>query len=151
MHSLQAAIAPRHRRRLREARTRAQRPSVLPPLTPAGYLRLCRAAAGLSIEQVVERIEPRIAARSDVGMILRELERDGVKALSVNTLRPLLRAFPLDLEVYAQLRDEPADRHPRICRACGCSQNDACVDRDRCPCAWSDTPGLCTGCETARQ
>lgn len=105
--------------------------TALPPLTPAAYLKLRREAAGLSIAQVAERLEPRIALRRDVATILDMLERPGATARTVSTLRPLKTVFAIDLEVYAQLRDEPATRHPSICRGCGCSQSDPCVIRER--------------------
>jgi hypothetical protein len=122
------------------------RSDLLRPLTPAGYLRLRRAAIGLTIEQVAARISPTTRGRTVVGRMLRDLERDEVKVLSIDTLRPLARAIPMDLDVYAQLRDEPVDRHPRVCRGCGCSAYDACVDRDLRPCRWA-TPDLCSACD----
>lgn len=90
------------------------------PLTPAGYLRLCRAASGRSIEQIAERIEPLIRRRGDVATMLRLLEIDGAKARDIQPLRLLTAALPtFDADVYGQLRDTPPDRHPTICRGCG--------------------------------
>lgn len=145
-------------RKIRRADTRARvtamlaavqpRSTVLKPLTPAGYLRLRRNAARMTIDQVAERIEPRLHRRGDIATMLRNLERDGVTARQIDILRPLQRAFPIDLEVYAQLRDEPADRHPSVCRVCGCSANDRCTGEHRGQCR-RETADLCSACEPA--
>ncbi len=34
----------------------------------------------------------------------------------------------------------------RCCRACGCTENNACICNDGLPCAWAEDD-LCTACE----
>jgi len=128
----------------------------LPPFTPASYLRLRRTAARLTIEQAAERIADRAApvqgrrigrtnALAELRALLRQLETPGVVARSADTLALLRLAFPFDPDVYRQLATEPADRHPRICRGCGCSEHDACAVEPFGNCAWA-APTLCTRC-----
>lgn len=130
-------------------------------MTPAAYLRLRRAAAGLSVRDAAQAVVDAWAATKQPGVItpgqmrdqvrgwIELLETPGYTAKSDHVIRPLLAAFPLDLAVYAQLRDEPADRHPRICRGCGCSQNDACRnDEHGLGCGWAGDD-LCTACVPA--
>lgn len=96
----------------------------LPPLTPAAYIRLRREAANLSFERVVQALAPKegfAAARA----FLRLLETPGAKVKDEKALRLLQRVFPFDVEVYGQLANEPADRHPSVCRVRGCSFWDA--------------------------
>lgn len=116
---------------------------LLPPLTPAGYLRLRREAAKLSISEVAGRLAP--DNRGEAAAFLRLIETPGARVSRTNTLLRLEAIFPFDPSVYGQLCDEPADRHPRICRSCGCSHWDPCDDDGRGPCAWS-TPSACTKC-----
>lgn len=118
--------------------------TALLPLTPADYVRLRREAAGLTIRQVAERIEPRIAVRGDIARLLAMLERPGASARTIHTLVPLKRAFPIDLEVYQQLRDTPAKHHPSVCRVCGCSQSDPCLTDDHSCCTLRHTS--CSRC-----
>jgi hypothetical protein len=97
--------------------------SVLPPLTAADYLRLRREAAGITIEQAAARIAPRdmvdIAER-----LLRDLARPGTVARFTHTLLRISYAFPFDLGVYRLLAEQPADRHPSVCRGCGATAAD---------------------------
>lgn len=111
------------------------------PLTPAGYLRLRRAASGLSIAKVAAICAP-LAKRHDAAVLIGMLEDEGVKAKDRETIEQLAIAFPLDVDVYFQLANEPADRHPQVCRGCGCSAWDPCyTGRGTCSLA---TPHLCS-------
>ena len=114
------------------------------PLTPAAYLRLRRAAAGVSVSDAARRIAPNNQA--DAAKLIRQLETDGTAARYVETIRGLRDAYPLDVDVYLQLRDAPADAHPRICDGCGCSHWDPCgLPDDAGSCAWTNET-TCTRC-----
>lgn len=99
-------------------------------MTPANYLRLRRKAAGLTIEQVAERLMPRVGFRPMVVAFLRILETDGSTARHRDHIDRLTAVFPLDPDVYYQLVNEPADRLPHICSGCGCSAYDPCTSAD---------------------
>ncbi len=113
-------------------------------MTPANYLRLRRAAAGLTIAQVAERLMPRVEFRSMTAAFLRALETDGYTAKDRSHIERLAQVFPLDPEVYYQLVVEPTDRQPRICSGCGCSAYDPCTGPDG-PCRW-EAPDACGVC-----
>lgn len=115
-----------------------------PPFTPDKYLKLRRTAAGLTIDQVAEIIAPRHADRSEATAFVALVEAPGVFALRESTLELLQTAYPFDPDVYRQLSAEPVERHPRICRGCGCSAYDPCVHDGQC-CAW-DSESSCTQC-----
>ncbi len=116
------------------------------PMTPDRYLQLRREAAGLSILQVAEHLAQRPGDVSLALSVIRSLETPRIRARHRSTLQNLRRAFPFDLDVYRQLCEEPAERHPMICRGCGCTTHDACVEADgQTTCAWA-LPTLCTRC-----
>lgn len=122
-------------------------PSILLPLTPARYLRLRRLAAGLSVDAVARSISANNQAEARALVLL--LETDGSKARYRQTIEAFADAFPIDADVYLQLRDTPADQHPRICRGCGCSEWDPCVAGDGAhACAWRG-PATCSRCVVA--
>ncbi|MCD2324972.1 helix-turn-helix domain-containing protein [Sphingomonas sp. IC-56] len=104
-------------------------------LAPSAYLRLRRESAGLSVREAAARLAPTNNNLDRAMSLIQRLETPGRKALFRSTIGDLARAFPLDPAVYWQLADEPAERHPRICRSCGCSQQDACVCEDCAPAA----------------
>jgi hypothetical protein len=115
-------------------------------LLPATYLHLRRVAARLTVDQVAERLAPRARDRAEATALIYLLETAGVRARHTETLVMLAKVFPFDPLVYRQLAEEPADRHPRVCRGCGCSHWDPC----RAPfeeegCAWA-TLTCCTRC-----
>ena len=119
-------------------------PSVLSPLSPAGYLRLRRKAAGLSVETVARRISAN--NQDEARALVCLLETEGTKARYRETVEGFADAFPIDVDVYMQLRDTPGDQHPRICRGCGCSEWDPCVAGDGThTCAWHGL-ATCTRC-----
>lgn len=127
---------------------------VLPPFTPASYIALRRKSGGLTIEQVADLIlanasrhvmRSRRVGRTDqlaeLRALLRQLETPGVVARQCFTLDLFSGAITFDPEVYIQLATEPAERHPRICRGCGCTQDDACAGG----CRWAGDE-ICTRC-----
>lgn len=118
---------------------------LLPPLTAADYLRLRREAAKLSIPAVAAALVSTSADRGEAAAFLRLIETPGARVSRHDTLLRLQAIFPFDPAVYGQLIDEPADRHPQICRGCGCSHWDPCDEDGRGPCAWS-SPTSCTRC-----
>ena len=119
-------------------------PSLLSPLSPAGYLQLRRKAAGLSVDTVARRISANNQAEAKALVCL--LESEGTRARYRETIDAFADAFPIDADVYMQLRDAPADQHPRICRGCGCSEWDPCVAGDGTPtCSWHGL-ATCTRC-----
>ena len=115
----------------------------LPRLRPSEYLALRRKAAGLSVDEVATILAPAARNRAACRALVRLWETRGVAA-SADAVRELRRAFPLDIDVYRQLATEPVERHPRVCRACGCSEWDPCGN-DHGTCAWADH-GRCTAC-----
>ncbi|MDQ2762108.1 MAG: hypothetical protein M3Y22_00990 [Pseudomonadota bacterium] len=122
--------------------------TVPPPLKPAEYLSLRRKTAGLSIEQVAIAIAPRIFDRPAACALIRMLETPGHTARYPRTLQRLARIFPFDAGVYRQLVEEPADRHPSVCRSCGCSHWDPSPGSVVGNCEWS-TPAMCGRCATS--
>lgn len=119
-------------------------------MTPANYLRLRRKAAGLTLEQVAERLMPRAGFRRMVVAFLRVLETDGCTAKHCDHIERLTSVFSLDPDVYFQLATDPTDSLPRICSGCGCSAFDPCRHGDEvCGFAASDACNRCTS--AARQ
>ncbi|MFA6125053.1 MAG: hypothetical protein WCS75_01405 [Sphingomonas sp.] len=116
----------------------------LPPLKPSAYLKLRRVAAGLSIADVARIIAPDNADRREAVALVALLEAGGSVARKPQTLRTLQRAFRFDAAVYRQLAEAPVDRHPTVCRTCGCSEWDPCQDGDG-RCGWA-SPTACTRC-----
>jgi len=133
-------------------RTTAEVRASIAPVTADRYLRLRREAAGLTILQVARHMFANDDGKAQIAVdLITALETPGVRAKVNLTLDRLSLAFAFDPDVYHQLAHDPADRHPRVCAGCGCSQNDACVSADGHDCcAWSSTsrPGaaLCTRC-----
>lgn len=129
------------------------------PLTPAGYLVLRRKAAGLTERQLADRLA-RLFERGAFGEtaltgdpidgymlhLVRGLEMPNAVARHRATIDGLALAMPLDGDVYFQLAGA-ANRHPRVCRSCGCSANDACQHEHLGNCAW-ESPTRCTHCAT---
>lgn len=113
-----------------------------PPLTPAAYLRLRRESAGMSISAVALMIAPNRRDIAPARDLVRMLEIPGNTARHHDTLDRLQAAFPFDPSVYRQLAEDPADRHPRVCRGCGCSEYDRGAEG-----AWDwATNAACTRC-----
>ena len=125
-------------------------------MTPALYLRLRREAAGLSRTQVAQRLydikikrvfgdrRPRRLYDSVAQALatVQQLETPGAYARYRPMIDFLGGIVPLDADVYHQLRNEPADRHPLVCRGCGCSTHDDCDG------ACTLTGALCSHCAT---
>ena len=116
----------------------------------AAYLKLRREAAGLSISQVATTIAPKASRYAEALSLVTMLETDGVRARHTDTLIALHKAFPFDIVVYRQLADDPADRHPTVCRGCGCSEWDPFRPRYAAEfCGWANST-TCTGCADLR-
>lgn len=112
-------------------------------MTPDRYLTLRRQAAGLSVQEAAAAAMPTNSAGA--ATIIRLWETPGVRA-HYGDLEQLRRAFPFDPAVYRQLAEEPADRHPSVCRICACSHWDPCEDHEHGgACGWSE-PDRCTRC-----
>ncbi|MCP8891284.1 hypothetical protein [Sphingomonas faeni] len=115
------------------------------PLTPAGYIRLRREAAGLSVRTVAGMLTRNATDAVVAFDLINALETLGNTARRPETLEALRSIFPLDPDVYRQLTSDPADSHPRICRGCGCSHWDPCTSDEHAACAWV-TDTACTAC-----
>jgi len=120
-------------------------------VTPGAYLCLRRTAAGLTLDDVALMTEttPPVSARSRAEWLgLIEADEMPIAAETVEALRG---AFPFDPHVLIHLIAIHAGgpvTPPQLCRACGCSWNDACLDDHDQGCAWSaGDPTLCTACE----
>ena len=124
-------------------------PPLPAPLKPAAYLRLRRKAAGLTVPQLADRITGVPADRDEMMCPIALLETDGSVARRDATIAAIARAMPMDADVYRQLRDDPVDRHPRVCRDCGCSAWDRCGADQRAGhvdcCTW-ESETQCTVC-----
>ena len=121
------------------------------------YLRLRRRAAGLTIEEAQARLDDVLhgggrfhgvdrRARGDNFERLRDPCADMARleaGLSIASARELaliaVHVYPIDPVIYLHLG---MGGTPRICRCCGCSQNDACFN-GHATCAWAG-PDLCT-------
>ncbi len=115
------------------------------PLKPADYLRLRREAAGLSAQMLaglLARNADEVALALD---LVRVMETAGNTLRHPETLERLRSVLAFDPDVYRQLATEPADRHPRVCRGCGCSTWDPCDHATHGSCSW-ETPTACTAC-----
>ena len=119
-----------------EMRVSAEQLAAPAAMTPWRYLKLRRLAAGLTIEQLAERITPRGRDQRKTIALVTLLECDGGRSRNDLTLLAIANAFQFDPLVYRQLIDEPADRHPRICGTCGCSHWDPCESEAGC-CSWA--------------
>lgn len=131
-------------------------PSHAEVMTPSRYLRLRREAAGLSRTQVAQRLYDIKIKRPFGDRRPRRLYDSVAQALATvqqletpgaySRYRPMINFLggivPLDVDVYHQLRNEPADRHPLVCRGCGCSTHDACGS------ACTLTGPICSYCAT---
>lgn len=119
-------------------------------MTPGTYLRLRREASGLSVEDVAARIasDPRLGERDRVEW-LRQIERDEAPT-NVDVAVALAHVFRFSPNILGRLLSiavgiNGEETAPRLCRACGCSQHDACFD-GHATCAWA-TDDLCTHCQ----
>ena len=125
-------------------------------MTPGAYLRRRREAAGLSIEEVATLMASPSGVSSHafdaatVGMI----ERDQLVP-PIELLARVASAVRLDRYTFILLG---FGRAAEICRDCGCSALDACIDEHSGEhCAWADRgpaadgTRLCTTCHAKDQ
>lgn len=125
----------------------AQTATSLGPLQPSVYLRFRRSAAGLTLEQLVSRLTSDERRAEQARRIITQLETRGVSAREDAVIARIGRVVPLDVTVYRQLADDPVERHPSVCRSCGCSEFDRCsCSTSGRACSWA-SPHLCTRCE----
>lgn len=124
----------------------AQTASALGRLQPSEYLRLRRTAAGLTVDQVVDRLTSSPSRAEQARRIINRLETRGASARNDDVIARIARVVPVDVTVYRQLADDPIERHPAVCRGCGCSEFDrcACSSGGR-ACRWASSD-LCTRC-----
>jgi hypothetical protein len=109
---------------------------------PWDYIRMRREAAGLSIAQAARPFWHHGAHQADVERNFRRIETVGIR---MKRLWSMTRAFPLSLTVYRQLCDTPADRHPRLCRACGWDEWTPQLDVEGFDCTWAQAdPRICS-------
>lgn len=116
--------------------------------TPGAYLKQRRSAAGLSAIEVASQVatEPRQPEHLRADWI-EQIEADVVPA-SFNTIVALRNVYAFDLEVLAMLAAIAMglpQLAPELCRICGCSWEDPCIDEHQTGCSWVE-PGLCSAC-----
>ncbi len=99
-------------------------------MKPGQYLKLRREAAGIAIDGTA--LDAAALAAIEAGDRLpTDME-----------LQALAWAFRFDMVVLVGLQRGIVDR---ICRACGCSEFDACTEADGCGCSWVEHD-LCSTC-----
>ena len=147
------------------ARRSAASSVALGPLDAASYLGLRIAAAGYTVDAFARAVitvqdhdRPVPAERPTVDqsrLRLRQMRNDvalatrrGTRLRNPELVDLIAKIIPFDPAVYRQLANEVADRHPPICRSCGCSGNDPCIAEDGsgehvCRTA---VPGICSHC-----
>lgn len=102
-------------------------------MSAALYLELRRKAAGLTRYDLARRLARRGAFTLDrraAMALIEQLERPGTTARHPEVIRAIAELIPIDPDVYAQLANDPAARHPRVCRRCGCSAEAPCTGED---------------------
>lgn len=120
-----------------------------PAVLPWDYIQMRRLAAGLTIEQASRPFWHHAEHRADVERNMSQIETVGFR---VKRLWDMSRAFRLNLTVYRQLCDSPADLHPRLCLACGWDEWSTQLDHDGFECTWSAGDlEICTLCEQAKR
>ena len=119
-------------------------------MSPGTYLSLRRKAAGLALEDVAARIftDPRLSQRDRADWLSR-IERDVAKP-GVDVMAALGQLFSFDPYVLGYLVDLHGDMNfaleaPQICRRCGCTEADACVQAFGEGCSWVERD-LCSAC-----
>lgn len=119
-------------------------------MTPGTYLRLRRLAAGVRIEAAALALANGAGDKEEPAQLLLELiELDAVCA-TADQLARLRLAFRFDGKTYDRLADlkffGAKLPYPRVCRACGCTEFDACLDHHRhAACHWV-AADLCSAC-----
>lgn len=114
-------------------------------MTPGEYLHRRRAARGMTAAQVD-------AAVASLGGILSApmifLEFD-LAPIGVGDAWALSEVIDFDIAAIGALA---AGVDVGICRICGCSEDDPCIDDDCRGCSWTDEADpLCTACRPAAQ
>ncbi|SFR79670.1 hypothetical protein [Sphingomonas jatrophae] len=121
-------------------------PGLKPAMMPWDFIRLRREAAGVSIPELARRLDDVPEHRADVERNLRIWESPGVR-LKLYLLETVnRRGFPIDIEIYRQLCEDPVDHHPTLCTGCACSVWTPCTTRDGAECRHEED-GTCTACK----
>lgn len=120
-----------------------------PPMTPGTYMRLRRQYAGLSIETLARAIAVNADISSQLTEMLKQAEEDSIPIGSPGSAR-IQKIIGFDAEIYDRLVAIRFGHNlpiPQICKSCGCSWNDPCIDAETGPCSWSDhDSNQCTCC-----
>ncbi len=118
-------------------------------LTPGAYLARRRQAAGLSIDDIAAMIatDPRLDQRARRAW-LAQMEAD-LSPISIESVTALSHCFAFSRLVLQRLGNHAREPErfdpPRVCRACACSELDACLSTEGPACAWAEDD-LCTAC-----
>jgi len=112
-------------------------------LTPGAYLRACRSAAGLSVEDIADRVatEPRQSAivRADW---LKSVEAD-IAPLSVAMVAVLSAILPIDAAIVVELEQHRlgiVDATTPLCTLCGTTDRARCGYPAGTLCIWTGLP-----------
>lgn len=121
-------------------------------LPPGTYLRLRREAAGVSREAVAIALAAGQSHRQEAALLRVEQLESNLAFVTPAEVALMRAAFRFDGQVLDQLADIHFFRadlpHPRLCRVCGCSELDACLDfHQSTACHWVDLD-LCSACVT---
>ncbi len=126
------------------------------PMTPWTYLALRRNAGGITQQQLADRLTALSRRERPLITIVGPVEQHMLRAVKtletsgftsrVPVLIDAIAAVMLfDADVYWQLARNAPQRHPRVCRGCGCSTHDACQHDHWGACAWV-SPTQCSHC-----
>lgn len=118
-------------------------------MTPGTYIRKRREDAGLTIEELVLRLEtiPAVSAMTRAEW-LTMMEAD-VAPPSVSAINAILNFVSLDenvLDTLVLIRAGVVIPSPQICGDCGCTEHDPCRSKDGTPVCWWITEDLCSRC-----
>jgi hypothetical protein len=121
-------------------------------MTPGTYLRKRRQSAGLSIDETAMTLAALPVARgrsfNDRCALLKQalirIEGDAAVMTAAHA-EVVANAFPFSIRTYRALATGSAI--PRICRRCGCGEDDPCMlDGERLCAPSISEPGLCSIC-----
>ncbi|WP_010545645.1 helix-turn-helix domain-containing protein [Sphingomonas elodea] len=117
-------------------------------MTAARYLKLRRKAAGLTRYDLARRLSMTPGALINLRrawVVLGQLELPNATAKHPALIDAIAEFIPLDVAIYHQLANDPVDRHPTVCLACGCSAEDPCTGASG---ICTLERGTCTRCQS---
>lgn len=128
------------------------------PMSPGKYICMRRDSTGLDQVDVALAIAGQRWSAEEAGVLLVRLEADeileGRSTEHLALIEAVSNVIRFDVGVYwklVQARTDPAAIVPPICRECGCTWLDPCVDEGGLACAWANAGSgeepLCTFCE----